>query len=194
MAAGLRSVSLALGAMLLGGALSAAAKPSPAVCYGLGEVAIKAHSGARLSNPRVERAAQKTRIRQEAQKLGIESVMDQAERIVDQAYDEPQLSIIAFGQATAADCLRRLGLTVNAERADACFEVARYTREFMLNRRFMSLERQLQGVDKLITDPLERELTRTLAQEVYRSPDSADAQAFAAGFYARCVAPAGSVP
>jgi hypothetical protein len=161
----------------------------------LGEVAIQAYGGARLGDRRVERAAQKARVHQDARKLGIEIALDEADRVVDRAYDEPQISVIAFGQGVAADCLKHHGIPAAPERADVCFEVARYTREFFLDKRFIPLDRKLQAIDKLVADPLERELTRELAQEVYRSKVPAEGtHEFGAGFYERCLAPAGSRP
>jgi hypothetical protein len=176
-------------------ARAAPSTSGPTVCFDLGEVATRSYASPGSKKRPVGRDAQKARVDQVARKLGAELAPDDVERIIDQAFYEPQMSGQELGLSMAAECLKRHAFSVALERTNVCFEVARYARDFVLGKSFTPLDRHLQAIDRIVTDPLERKLTRELAHEVYQSNVSLEgAHELAAKFYSRCLAPGGSRP
>ena len=167
----------------------------PGACFSVGEVATRSLSGRRAKNPPVGRNAQRSHVDQVARKLGAQLAAEDAERIVDQVFYGPEISGQALGLDMAAECLKQNAFSVARGRTDVCFEVARYAREFALSKSFVPLDRRLQGIDKVVTDPLERKLTRELAHKVYESNVPFEAShGLAVEFYAECLAPSGTKP
>lgn len=165
------------------------------VCFSVGEVATRSYVWPGSKGRPAGRDAQKAHVVQVAGKIRAEIAPDDVERIVYQAFHEPQVSGQELGKSMAAECLKRGGFSAVPELVNVCFEVARYTGEFALGKRFNPLDRQLQSIDKMVTDPLERKLTRDLAHKVYQSKVAfEESHRLATEFYSECLKSGGTKP
>jgi hypothetical protein len=112
------------------------------------------------------------------------------ERIVDEVYRERPQAQRPYVGARLRECVAAVGARMRAERADDCYQVSRFARDFFAARHAgLSLEQTQQSIRALGQQqgmpPAFAERLGKLAASVYASND--DAPRFRAGLFFHCV-------